>query len=88
MKGNRIPAIMRKKRNPAMSDEEIKASIDATNSDYQEQVDPDKPTISVREIDPDAENKFREKAIRGRMLRERKAKDRLEYERMKKEKGW
>ena len=40
MKGNRIPAIMRKKRNPAMSDEEIKASIDAANSDYQEQVDP------------------------------------------------
>lgn len=88
MKGNRIPAIMRKKRNPAMSDEEIKASSDAAAADFKEEVDPNKPTISYREIDPNFEQKLRERDIKLRMLRERKAKDKLEYDRMKKEKGW
>ncbi len=79
-----------KDRKPAQTtDEDIKASIEAAEGDFKE-TEEEKKTISVREIDPDMkdESKIRQKHIKLRMIRERKAKDKYEYDKMKKEKGW
>ena len=79
-------AAMIASRKPASQDEIDKANIEAAESDFKD-TDEEKKTISVRDIDPDAEKKFRVHIFRQQAIKAKKEYDKKRYEEMMKLRG-
>lgn len=83
---NKLYAMKAKKRGIAQSDEELKANIEAAEGDFEE-TNEEKKTISVREIDPEAEKEWKRHIARSKAIKAKKEYDKKKYEELMRERA-